>query len=172
MVNIEKIPEGMSEAVLAFKITEADVKTFMAQLLCEDVFHTFDVRGAEITAMTKFQISGILDKDFTEAKDEGDVGNYCTWEVLQPIVRELVKGKVKPKNVKLTFSLPMAQTAALHPNASAFFLNIHYENNEILCTTGTGEKVFSMNKAVDAVWEEHVKAFIAKKGIVVSTWVT
>ena len=156
--------------MLVFKITESDVKAFMAQLLRDDTFYLFDVRGVEIAAMTKFQISGALDKDYIEGEAEQEAGLYCPWRLLQPTVRELIKGKKRPKSIKLTLSLPAERTSALHQNASAFFLNISYEHDEILCTTGASEKHFSMDKAVNAAWDDYIKAFIEEKNVVISAW--
>ena len=151
--------------MIVFQVTGEDVKKMMRHLLREETFDHFEVRGVEIAAMTKFQISGDMDKGFLNEgaeQSEGNAALYCTWRVIRPIAFYLVKGKKRPKSIKLTLSLPAGQTAALHPNAAAYFLNLHYENDEILCTTGTSEKRFAMDKAVDAAWDDDVRAFFAR----------
>lgn len=154
--------------MFVFKILPPDVKPFMNKLLREEAFDAFEVRGVEIAALTRFQISGALDPDFAE----GDVSpdrRFCIWRELKAHVFDIVRGGKRPKHMKITLSLPPEQAAMLHENASACFLNISFEGEEVLCTTGTSEKSFTMDKTLDATWDDSVKAFVAKHGIVINT---
>ncbi len=150
--------------MLIYKITGIGVKDFMAKLLKEDVFDSFEVRGVEISTFTKFEISGILYKDFIQGDKEG-LGEYCTWQILRPIVFSLLKGKERPKNIKIILSASSDLLQKIHENASAMFLNFMFENDEIMLTTATSEKNFTMDKAVNISWEHYVENFFRTNSI-------
>jgi hypothetical protein len=150
--------------VFVFKI--ADVKTFMGKLLREDVFAPWEVRTVELSALARFEINGALDRDFLDADPQGRA--FCLWRELQPYIFGLIKGGKRPKMLKVVLSLPPAQVAELHKNAAAYFLNILFERDEILCTAASSERNFAMDKGVDRVWEEYIRDFFRQKGIEVA----
>ena len=45
------------------------------------------------------------------------------------------------------------------------FLNITYQNEEVICTTGTSQKNFSLDKIEDKIWEDTILRFFKKNGI-------
>ncbi|MDR1530770.1 MAG: DUF5721 family protein [Clostridiales bacterium] len=153
--------------MFVFKILEKDVKLFMQKLLREETFFDFEVRGVEVSMLTKFEINGALDRDFLPNADPSVPAErrYCLWRELQPYVFFIIKGGKRPKSLKIIFSLPQEKTAELHSNASAYFLNISFENNEVLCTTASSEKNFAMDKTVDYIWEDYIKEFFGKNGV-------
>jgi hypothetical protein len=111
-----------------------------------------------------FTIDCKLNKEFF---DEEVKRNYCTWGEIRSQVFSLVKGKKKPKVFKIILSLSEMGTEKLHPNAKACFLNISFENDMVVFTTGTAQKEFDLSKAVDEAWDNVMRVFFKKLGVVV-----
>jgi len=134
-----------------FTIQEPNIKDFMQHLFGQDSFNSFQIRGITIHSFTYFEISG--------EKAEG----YCTWEELSPYVRNILKGREKPRAMKFVFA--HSSVEAVHPNAAALFINVNYEGEKITCTTATSQKNFDLNREVDTVWDIWVKDFFVQKNI-------
>lgn len=162
--------------MFVFEVEHPGIKNAMNYLLKENTFDFFEVRGVEIITLTKFEISGILDKDPAghEAGTEGKASeglerdqnqktlrrNYCTWEELRPYVFNIVKGNRKPRCIKVIFSYPAHLTESFHENASALFLNMIYENDGIIFTTATSQRNFTMERKMDDMWEDYIRTLI------------
>lgn len=156
--------------MIVINIQEAEIKDFMSKLIKEETFDTFEVRGVEINSFTKIEISGIQDKDFlSDYEKEFEIKKYCTWKKLRPYVFNIIKGNKRPRSIKIVFSLKSEKLSALHENASALFLNMNFENNEILFITGVSQKNFSLDKSLDNLWDDFVIQFFKENNIFVST---
>ena len=154
--------------MFAFKIIASELKNFMNLLLREDTFDQFEARDVEVVNFTKFLISGI-EEEISEGEEDGQRRKICSWSVLRPYIFHIIKGEKRPKLIKIAFSPPPSSWASIHPNGSAFFLNMQYNGEEVLFTTAVSEKSFSLDKQVEAAWEEYVKEFFRSKHIVIST---
>ncbi len=152
--------------MLACKIDETQVKDFMNKLLKDTVFDSFQVRGIELISYTKFEISGAIQKEYFE---EAGARRFCTWEEMRPFVFHLIKSYKRPKSLKTVLSLAGENLEKIHPNATACFLNILYEGNQIQFTATATEKSFSMDKTVELRWIEYIKEFFKKHNIIIST---
>lgn len=135
----------------AFSIQEPQVKDFMQHLFTCDTFINFEVRGVVVHSFTHFEISG--------EKDNG----YCTWEELRPYIRNIIKGKEKPRSMKIIFARGNPQI--FHPNAAALFMNIIYDSDKITCTTACSQKNFELSKTLDLEWDAWVAEFFKENGI-------
>jgi hypothetical protein len=156
--------------MLAFEITGNALKNIMRQLLVGDAFDGFFVRGVEICALTKFEMSGILDKGFAaEEGKEPPSRNFCLWSELKPYAYGLVKGSKKPRAMRIVLSLPDEQAKGMHENAAALFLNMSFDADKLTLTTVTSQKIFTMDKSMDHAWEEYVSNFFKSLGCAVST---
>ena len=144
--------------MLAFSVQEEHVKDFMQHLFSQDTFIDFEVRGVVLHSFTYFEISG------EKAALPEDGKSYCTWGELRPYVRNILKGRDKPRLMKLVFARPSPET--LHPNAAALFLNITYEGDKgLVCTTAASQKKFEMDKSMDGSWDNWARDFFMQKGI-------
>lgn len=114
----------------------------------------------EIVTFTKFEISGILDEDVEDRES-----NYAKWEEIKPYVFDIIKGKRKPKLIKIVFSLDKEKMEKLSNNASALYLNLIYEENKAVFTTAISEKEFSLDKSLDNIWGEYIKEFFKENSI-------
>lgn len=148
-----------------FYIVKSEIKIFMNKLLKGNEFDSFEVRKIELETISKFSIEGKINKDYLP---EDEKREFCTWQELKPYIFQIVKGNKKPKNMKIIFSLSKNIIDQLSDNASAMFLNVNFEDNKIICTTGTSQKNFSLDNTVDIIWEEYINKFIKQAGIAVS----
>ena len=143
-----------------------DNKLFMNKLLRENIFDNFEVRKVEIQTFTHFEISGIIDKNFYTVEEQENIErNFCIWSELKPIIFNLIKGNKLPGFIKIIFSLDENTMQQLSDNAAAMFLNISFENNAIVCTSGYSQKTFTLDKKVENCWEEYILKFFKDNNI-------
>ncbi len=146
------------------------IKEFMSLLFKSTVFDAFELRTADVVTYIAYTIDGKLQKDFfTLDEQEALQRKYCLWSEVKPIVFQFIKGSKLPKSIKIVFSLPEAETAAISENASVLFLNLIYENKQLSLVTGSAQKSFSLDKSLDYQWEEYVGSFLKKNNIAVYT---
>ena len=153
--------------MLALELEKAAVKTFMGQLLREDIFDSFEARSIEITTTTRLSIDGQLEPEAPPEGEEPKKPDFSTWESLRPLVYAVIKTSPKPKYVKIVFSYKANEACSIHSNAAALFLNLSYENDAVYFTTGTAQREFLFEKSLDIAWDEWVKGFFAKAGLAV-----
>ncbi len=155
-----------------FYICDTEVKNFMNKILREHYFDNFELRTVEIQSFAKFDIDGKIIKQQQELDEETsqeETSNvfFCKWEKIRPYVFEFVKGKVKPAYMKFVISAPKELLEKISDNAAALFLNFVFEKDKVVCTTGTAQKTFALNKELDLAWEEYVKNFFKEIQIAV-----
>lgn len=142
--------------MIVFEISNNRI--FMNLLLKENIFDNFEVRNIEIQTFIKFEISGLIDKNyFSFGEQELITNKFCLWKELKAKVFQLIKGNKLPKSIKIIFSYEPLDT--ISENAAALFLNIIFENGKILCTTGCSEKFFSLDKKLETNWDNFIKNF-------------
>ncbi|NLP45550.1 MAG: hypothetical protein GX347_00700 [Epulopiscium sp.] len=147
-----------------------DHRLFMQQLLKGSIFYPFEVRNAEVQTFASFQISGQLHKDFF-LLDEQDLltSHYALWKDIQPFIFQVIKGSRLPGKLKIILSLPKNQWKIFLPTdnqqASAFFLNILYENHKMTCTTGVALSSFTLDKSLEHAWDEYILHFLKENQI-------
>ncbi len=144
-----------------------NTKGFMGALLKKEVFDNFQLREAAITTFASFEIQGILNKSHFENPEEIS-RNYCLWSEIKAFAFEIIKGNKLPKSIKIVFSAGEELIAEISDNASALFINIIFENNEVIIITGTSLKTFSLDKSVEFLWDEWVCSFFEKNGLSLS----
>ncbi len=157
-----------------FYICGGEVKNFMNKILREQCFDDFELRNAKIQSFAEFDIDGKVNREFM--KSEGAEVNpdteevfFCKWGRIKPYVFNFVKGKVKPSYMKFVISAPRELLEKISDNAAALFLNFVFEKDMVICTTGTAQKTFVLNKELDLVWEEYVKEFFKNIEVAVKT---
>lgn len=147
----------------SFYVDGDDIKIFMNKLLKEDFFNSFELRSCEIKKNIFISIDGKLNKGWY---NEEPVNDYSSWAETRPYIFEFIKGKKTPENIRLILSLNNSASEKIHTNAKACFLNILFEEGKIAVVTGTAQKEFSLDKSVDEAWEDNVRKFFKKMGIV------
>ena len=143
--------------MLVFSIEDENVKIFMNKILLGNVLDNYYVRLIEIESMAKFTIDCNISK------------NLCNWTEIKPFALNIIKGSQKPKRMKMIFSYDPEQLETFHSNASALFLNIHFEDGKVRGSTGTSQKTFSLEKDMDEKWSQHIIEFFRHNDIFIST---
>ena len=69
--------------------------------------------------------------------------------------------------MKIILSPSDEATAKIHTNAAALFINIIFENGKLSIITGSSEKMFSLDKAVEHSWDEYAARFFKHNGIII-----
>ena len=154
--------------MLALQLDNTAVKTFMGQILREDIFDMFEVRSIDIAVATRINIDGQLEAGPQEDDSEGKKPGFATWGALRPLVLGIIKTSPKPGYMKIVFSYPAVGACEIHANAAALFLNMAYENDTVTFTTGASQREFALDKTLDANWDEWVRGFFTKAGLQVS----
>jgi hypothetical protein len=142
--------------LLSLTLDESSVKGFMNRLLKDDIFDTFEIRGIEIAAVTRISISGYKDQEPDDS---------LTWAECKPLITAIIKSGSRPRYMKVIFCNGIEATAALHENAQALFINMTYDNGQVIFTTACAQKEFALDKSLDIKWDSHVMAFFKKYGI-------
>ena len=99
---------------------------------------------------------------------------YCLWEDVQAQCFSIIKGKRTPLNFKIVFQLSSSNVEkllsqsgiALKPeDIYGLYLNCQFDGKQLLCTTGTSLKIFTLDKQLDRVWDEMVRKFFRKNQV-------
>lgn len=155
-----------------------DIKAFMTQLLVHDVFDMFLISELEIITSNHFKMSGKLYKEFYSS-DELDLINgrdYSFWKEFKPLVFNIIKGDKMPLSMKILLKLPEPSVDSIVEKANmgltsndinGLFLNIIFDQGELICTTGSSIKVFTLDKTLDNLWDEMAVKFLKNKEIAV-----
>jgi len=161
--------------MIALKIEEQ--KTFTSGLFIGEMFDGFLVREATVVTFNSFTIDGRIRHGYysDEELEENRIEEFSSWKVLKPVCFSLIKGKRLPESFRIVFMLsPDAKerfvekhVPGMQPDlAGGLYLNVCYENNEMTVWPGTSMNVFTMDKTLEREWDESVKAFFKKHGII------
>lgn len=162
--------------MIALKLT--DIKTFMTQLLKTDTFDHFLLQEAVITSAASFVIDGHLNKDFysTDELEELELTGCraLPFSMLRGNCFDLIKGKKTPSFFKFVFLLSPSNLektlVSLHSSftvqdITGVFLNLKYQNQLLVLTTGVSYAVFSPDKSLEREWDVLVTRFLKQHKI-------
>ena len=135
--------------MVALKIEEQ--KAFTAGLFIGEIFDKFLVREAEIVTYNQFTIDGKVRQGYfsEEELEENRIEEYSSWKTLKPVCYSLIKGKRLPESFRIVFQMPPAardrfvtgKVPGIYPDqVGGLYINIQYENHEMICVTGTSMK--------------------------------
>ncbi len=140
-----------------------NTKEFMQYLFKDIIFDNLETREIKINTFVNFEINGTINKDFFNQEEIEK--KYCLWSEIKPYVFNIIKGKKLPKYIKIILSVREKNIPIISNNASSLFLNITFENNKILCITGSSQKTFSLDKSYQYNWDEYITNFFKKFNI-------
>ena len=157
--------------MLALNLIE--IKDFMNKLLCTETFDNFLLREAFICGGCTWEMDGTLHTDFYSSEEleeqELDGLSYIPFGQVRPQCFNLIKGKRTPSYFKFVFLLsPANLTRTLAQTHSTFspeditgmFLNLIFQNGQLLLTTGISYRIFSVDKSLEQEWDSLVKRFL------------
>ena len=143
--------------MLALNIPE--LKNFMNQLLCSDTFDHFLLK--EATIQKEQGLSGLAFLPY------GRVRQHCF---------DLIKGKRTPAYFKFVFllspdnlsrTLASMQTPFTPQDVTGMFLNLKFQNGNLMLTTGVSYRIFSTDKSLEHEWDRLVEIFLKNHNIVI-----
>lgn len=154
-----------------------DIKSFMSNLLIQQVFDEFLLSELEIKTYNSFKMSGKRNKMWytDEEWEELEQKEYSRWLEIKPIAFQLIKGNKTPSSFKVVFLLPTDKVEQLllkesvgftKEDINGLFLNLYYENNALHIITGTSIRIFTMDKKMDMIWDQFIREFLKNSKIV------
>ena len=162
--------------MIALKLT--NIKDFMNKLLRTELFDHFLLQEAAITGAASFVIDGHIHRDFFSQEELEELGlTGCLalpFSMLRANCFDLMKGKKTPSYFKFVFLLSpenLARTlSSLHssftPNdLSAVCLNIKFQNQTLILTTGISYHTFSTDRSLENEWDSLAKRFLTQHQI-------
>lgn len=157
--------------MIALKLT--NIKDFMNKLLRTELFDHFLLQEATITGAASFVIDGHIHKDFfsQEEFDELELAGCpaLPFSMLRANCFDLIKGKKIPSYFKFVFLLSpenLSHTlSSLHSSftpddLSAVCLNIKFQNQMLVLTTGISYHTFSTDRSLESEWDSLTKRFL------------
>ena len=148
------------------------MKNFMSHLLSGDTFDIFLLEEATISTANTYTIDGHINTDFypPEARDEAHIPYALRpWSEIKSLCFDLIKGKYTPLFFKFVLQLkpePMQTLlGADNSQVKALVLNIRYDGNKALLTTGTSYHTFVMTKEADLAWDSFLCKYLSEKEI-------
>lgn len=162
--------------MIALKLT--DIKDFMNKLLRSETFDHFLLQEAVITSGATYTIDGHINKDFYTAEEIEQLHlENCTslpFSLLRTNCFDLMKGKKTPSFFKFIFLLsPDNLEKTLTSLSSSFsprditgiYLNLKYQNQLLMLTTGISYSFFSVDKTLEKEWDSLVRKFLFQQQI-------
>ena len=153
--------------LIALQLT--DVKTFMNQLLCSELFDRFLLSEASITKDATFTVNGHINPAFYSAEEletEGLTGfDILPYSRLRPVCYQLIRGKHTPVSFKFVLTLsPENMKHTLARSDSSFtdndvkgiFINLAFQNGRLTLTTGISYILFSTDRTLDHEWDGQI----------------
>ena len=156
--------------MVALKIEEQ--KKFTEGLFLGELFDSFLVTEANIVTINGRVRQGYYSD---EELEENGIEEFSAWKTIKPFCFSLIKGKRLPESFRIVFVLsPESKERFVKRcvpdmapgQVEGLYLNVRYENNEMTCVTGTSMNLFTMDKTLEREWDESVKQFLKKNGII------
>ena len=150
-----------------------EIRVFMNKLLCTECFDNFLLQEATIQNSISYHIEGTLHTDFY-SEDELETEHlkgltFIPYSKIRTQCFDLIKGKRTPSFFKFVLLLSpenLARTlkqtgSAFSPSdVSAAFINLKFQNNQLVLTTGISYRIFTTDKTLDHEWDSLMKRFL------------
>ncbi|MCI9123117.1 MAG: hypothetical protein HFH35_03405 [Eubacterium sp.] len=156
-------------------------KEFMHRLLCSPLFDNFLLSEASIHAAVTYEIDGTLNPDFYSAQERSDQHldglAYMPYGRLRPVFYSLIRGRNTPSYFKFVLMLSpenlhntiqASGTSVTVSDISAVFVNIRFQNGQLLLTTGVSYRNFIPEKGFEREWDRLTMHFLKKNNIIFS----
>ena len=140
-----------------------------------DTFDPFLLEEATISTALTVTIDGHINKDFYPADERGE--DCIPWELqsfskIKGLCFDLIKGKHTPLYFRFVLHMQPDKAAAMLTKAQvdpdvirALVLNIRYDGEKTVLTTGCAYQTFTMDKSADTAWDKALKKYLDLKGI-------
>lgn len=162
--------------MLACKIIH--LKEFMSHLLVRESFDSFWLSEASITTGNTFTIDGTLHQDFFSEEAKEILARchrtHSLWKEVKPFCYSIIRGRQTPLQFRFIFRLSYEKTRQalaeskiqMDPDhVDGLFLNVQYTGGQLICTTGTSVREFTMDRSLDQMWDQMVLRFFQERDI-------
>ena len=160
--------------MVALKIE--DKKKFTSELFIGELFDRFFLREAVIVTFNSFTVDGRIRQGyFTEEELEQErIEEYSLWSAVKPFCCSLIKGKKLPESFRIVLQYPAGAVerfladnglAMRAEQVKGLYLNIRYDEGQILCVTGTAVDYFTLDKSLERAWDAAVENYFKAKQI-------
>lgn len=155
-----------------------ETKDFMNKFLAGDLFQDFLLLESTITNGITYSIDGRLTKDASEEQQAQSPDGMIALGNIRPMLFQMVKGTQTPSYMKFVLALSGQQMSQLingiQGTAAAndvrnLCINITYQNQQLLCTTGVSYSTFCKDKALELEWDRVVSLYLKKHQIFFET---
>lgn len=145
-----------------------DIKAYMNDIITKEKFDSFYLHELRLRTGLDYYISGRVNASYYDTEEQDSLPEYISWKDIKQTVFELVKGDRLPISIKLvlmfnrdniTRLIEMNNLPLSEDDIGALFLNVYYENEKLVVTTGSSLKTFSLDKTLDNVWDETVEKY-------------
>ena len=152
-----------------------DIKKFMSLFLGGTLFDEYSLVEAQITTFCTFSIDGRYEALFEDAPP-GET-SYVRWSKLKEHCFSIIRGKKTPLFFKFVFFFPpeklreflnKTDSPLLPQQLGGLCLNLRYDGTNLVLTTGTSLKVFSMDRSADRAWDDYVRRLLMERDILIS----
>ena len=135
-----------------------ETKDFMNKFLAGDLFQDFLLLESTITNGITYSIDGRLCKDASEEQKTQSPDGMIGMGSIRPMLFQMVKGTQTPSYMKFVLALSGNQVLQLMSGISTtanvtdvrnLCLNITYQNQQLLCTTGVSYSTFCKDKILE-----------------------
>ncbi len=151
----------------------------------ETVFDQFLLHEAVIVTGNTFTIDGHVNKEFytsdeldilrSGAEENGRIfsDDLVRWESVKGHCYSCIKGKKLPLSFKITLCLApenvlkfmaSADTAIQAAQIGSLNVNIKFDGSTLTCTTAVSLKIFTMDRSLDAAWDNMFERFLNSHG--------
>lgn len=143
-----------------------DIKSFMNELLVNEKYDSFYLYEIRLKTSLDYYISGKINKEFYDTEEEREeLYDYVSWGEVKHTVFELIKGNRLPISFKviLMFNrenieriIEMNNLPIRPEDVSNLSMNIYFEDGNLLVTTGSSLKIFTLDKTLEHLWDDTV----------------
>ena len=155
-----------------------ETKDFMNKFLTGDLFADFLLLESTITNGVTYCVDGRLSKDATEDQKAQSPDGMIAMSTVRPMLFQMVKGTQTPSYMKFVLALSGASMTQLLSGISTSVatndirnhcINITYQNQQLLCTTGVSYSTFCKDKVLENEWDRVVSLYLKKHQIFFET---
>jgi len=152
----------------------SQIKEFTTQLFTGTAFDEFLMSEVQISTAATFTIDGHVNESFVGEEDmqnEEYREGFLLWRKVRPVCFEIIKGRKVPSRFQIVLKLSDRQLDRFLEKAGmqarknqigGLFLNIRFLNKQLSCTTGTALKPFSLDKSLEAQWDDYAMTLLRK----------
>jgi len=153
------------------------IKEFMKHLLLLENFDSFECVEGEIVTFCKYHIDGFRQNNYPLPLTKeacADQNTYVPWATLRNQCHQLIKGPASPLSFRFIFRLGASALSSfaledvidfktfVNP---ACYLNLKYEGQQLLLTTGCSSDTFTMDKSLERAWDKECTLLLDRLGI-------